>query len=187
MKYVKPLINQKDIDKYLKSLKTSSGAKFEALAVLGIETGLRISDLLKLKYGQFGASKRYLRIREQKTGKYRDILITPVMREAVLRLKKSGRHNNNTYMFTGREIDRPMDRTTAYRHLRRAGEDLGYKGFGTHSLRKTYAIRLFKDSGGDVEYVRAMLNHKYSDTTLKSYIMSGIDTGSILEIYSRGE
>jgi len=168
------------MDEYLKTLNRLSGAKFVLLAFLGFRTGLRVSDLLKLKYGAFSEQKEALKIRETKTGKIRVIPIDGEMRAAVQRLKAFTFSNQRHFLFSGRDGAKPMCRTTAYRHLRRAGEELGLKHIGTHSLRKTFAVGLYIDSGGNLELVRDVLNHKHSDTTLHSYILSGVDLKQLL-------
>jgi integrase len=168
------------IDEYLKVLNRLSGAKFVLLAFLGFRTGLRVSDLLNLKYGAFSKQKDALKIRETKTSKVRVIPIDDEMRIAVERLRAFTFSNQRHFLFTGRDGEKPMCRTTAYRHLRRAGEELGLKRIGTHSLRKTFAVGLYMDSGGDLDFVKDVLNHKHRETTLHSYILSGVDFKQLL-------
>ena len=58
--------------------------------------------------------------------------------------------------------------------LRKVSEDpqLDLKNISGHSLRKTYATRLYEDNGGDVEFVRRALGHR-SITTTQLYL--GLD------------
>lgn len=181
MNRVKPIPNQVLIRDFI-NLLCRQDAKFGLLAQIGIETGLRVSDLLKLKYGAFNELSKALLVKEQKTGKYREIKITGVMRNGVWGLQCARGKSDQDYIFSGRDGTKPMHRSTVYRHLKRAGAQLGLEGIGTHSLRKTYAVGLFKASGGDLELVRERLNHKSSDTTLKHYIMSGISLETILKV-----
>jgi integrase len=74
--------------------------KFCLLITIGVFTGLRISDLLQLKFSQFEKDNEVLNITEQKTKKQRRIKINPDLREIVERVrKKMGVEELNTYIF----------------------------------------------------------------------------------------
>ena len=168
------------LKEFLKTLFAESGDQYVVLAQLGFSTGLRISDLLKLKYGQFKRQKRVLQIKEQKTNKIKRIEITAAMREPVLELKKNTYSSDEDWVFSVR-AGKPMSRTTAYRHIKAAGARCNLTRVGPHSLRKTYAVNKFIESYGDIEFVREAMNHKYSETTLYSYLLAGLDIGELLK------
>jgi integrase len=60
--------------------------KFALLIALGTFTGLRISDLLTLRYSDFGNGD-ILKLKEGKTGKERSIKINKDLREIIERIK----------------------------------------------------------------------------------------------------
>ena len=70
MELVEPIRNKKQIDAMKKYLKGQNMRDY-LLFVLGINSGLRISDLLKLKVEEVLDRDR-ISIREQKTGKGKD-------------------------------------------------------------------------------------------------------------------
>ena len=76
-----------DVFKSLVSkLERDGNYKYCLLITIGVFTGLRISDLLQLKYSQFEDSE-YLTVVEQKTKKKRKIKINPDLKRSVMRLK----------------------------------------------------------------------------------------------------
>ena len=78
MQQVEPIRMLQDIER----LKAFLGNKKERdflLFVLGINCGLRISDLLNLKVSDV-KNKNFVELFEQKTGKYKRFPITPILR-----------------------------------------------------------------------------------------------------------
>lgn len=67
MKYVQPIRDKNKIEE-IKSYLKESGTRDLLLFTMGINTGLRISDLLKLKISDV-RGKSHVEINEQKTGK----------------------------------------------------------------------------------------------------------------------
>ncbi len=69
MKFVEPIRDKEQIKKVKQVLKQSNQRNY-LLFVLGINSGLRISDILKLKVKDV-KNKKYIEIKEQKTKKYK--------------------------------------------------------------------------------------------------------------------
>ena len=79
MEFVQPIRDIKQIETIKKLLKQQSMRDY-CLFVLGINSGLRISDLLKLKISDVsekGKVKDRIRLREKKTNKFKDFPISP--------------------------------------------------------------------------------------------------------------
>lgn len=181
MKSTRALMGEGEVSAYLEELRKKHEYKYFLLGVVGIMTGFRVSDLLKLVYGDFKAARSFLVVKEQKTGKTRQIAIQEELRAYVLDAKKMFGKRDKDYLFPGRYPDRPMDRTTAWRHLSEAAKVCGYPGIAVHGLRKTYAIRAYREFDGDLEKVRELMNHKYSDTTLYHYILANINLAELIK------
>lgn len=172
---VKPVPSEM-VEAYKKGLR-KYGQKYEVLFMVGVSTGLRISDILPLRYGDFLPGKRVLRVKEQKTEKVRNVKVSKELRYYLLRNLDYYGFELDNYLVPGRQ-GKPLSRQQAYRTLRRAGEENGLECLGTHSMRKTYAVELYK-STGDVRKVQKELNHKYESTTIVNYILSGRKGGLI--------
>lgn len=67
MKFVQPIRNKQKIEE-IKSILRNNGTRDLLLFTMGINTGLRISDLLRLKVIDV-KEKSHVEIKEQKTGK----------------------------------------------------------------------------------------------------------------------
>lgn len=137
--------------------------------------------MLGLKFKQL--EQHSFRIRERKTNKPRTIRVSEALKTMIAEYKGLCFYNQRDYIFSVR-AGKPMSRTTAYRHLKAAAVICNLEHISPHSLRKTYAINQFIDSGGNLEYVQELLNHKYSITTLSSYILSGVDNSQLASIMS---
>lgn len=119
---------------------------------VALATGLRIGDVLRLRTRQLSQSK--ITVREMKTGKRRVITLPESLKK---RLRVWA---GDVYVFPGRLDDgRPRTRQAVWKDLRRAARALRMgPGVGTHSMRKTCAVRKFA-ACGDIGRVQRLLNH----------------------------
>ena len=101
-----------DVFKSLVSkLERDGNYKYCLLITIGVFTGLRISDLLQLKYSQFEETN-YLTVVEQKTKKKRKIKINPDLKRSVMRLKDlSGVVDSDWPIFMNRYGTKPIDKS----------------------------------------------------------------------------
>jgi integrase len=103
MEFVQPIRDKKQIDAMKKILKATSVRDF-CLFTLGINCGLRISDLLNLLINDVMDEKSKLKdriaIREQKTGKTKDFPISEIAAKAINEyLAMRGNYNLNDHYF----------------------------------------------------------------------------------------
>ena len=173
---VEALQNKREINK----MKRALHGRNRALFVLGVSMGLRISDLLTLKFGDI-RDKQTLEIVEGKTGKPRVITISDTVRKEIAKLDGG----DDDYIFASRKrnadgTSKPISRVQAYRILRagakRAGLDVK---IGTHSLRKTFG-RILHENGVPLSRIMVILNHS-SEAITARYI--GITAEEIAEAY----
>lgn len=132
------------------------------------ETGFRLDDLLKVRNWQL--NKPVLQLRESKTGKIRSTVLPEHLR------RKCG--NPLAYAFATSDAKarkRKIHRTTFYRHFIAAVKRAGLDGLGytPHSLRKVYAVNLYK-ACRDLKAVRANLGHELLSTTCL-YLIGVVD------------
>lgn len=147
------------------------------LFVVGIATGYRCSDLLRLKFSDFFnddySFKKELDIIEQKTRKRRKMPITGNMRNAVkLYAEKSGTLNLDDYVFKSREgHNKPIDVSSARRIFNKMETDLNLPYHcSTHFLRKTFAywfVNKYKNDMTAIATLQEMLNHSSEKITLR--------------------
>ena len=196
MKTVEPIRDNKTI-KNMRAILKSQSTRNELLFILGINVGLRISDILKLKVRDLTKSntkapKDYVIITEIKTRKTKKFYIGDIVKKVIENYMKE---NNNpgfdTYIFLSKKgINRPITRQQAYRIINNAAELLGLverndKGnlihgeIGTHTLRKTFGYHSFQN-GTSLELLMDLFNHSSKTQTLR-YI--GITEDQKKEVY----
>lgn len=122
------------------------------LICLGINSALRISDLLHLRWDdvyEFSMDRfrRHIIITEQKTKKETRIALNENAVNA-LTLYKTSIHkiSGEMYLFPGRDGSKiPLSRSQAFRIIRHACERLHMeKGISCHSMRKTFGYHAWK-------------------------------------------
>ncbi len=181
---VQPIRSQSDrnaMDIYL----MHKNPRDRVMFTLGIYTGRRISDLVKLnvrdvayidRKGHLCIAERLI-IQEQKTGKFADPLIHPKVRRILSKYLRFRRKHSETL---GGLLNEPLlksqksrrdgqyriTRQHALRVLKTAARNCGitYK-IGTHSLRKTFGYIQYQ-GGTSIELIQKMLNHSSPEVTL---------------------
>ena len=147
---------------------------------LGINTALRISDLLRLKMADVRARER-VTLSEQKTGKMREITLNSKARDIIARRVVD--HPTDVWLFqsTGnraKSAGKPISRETVARKFKEIGEMLGIH-LGTHSMRKSRGAAMYHD-GVPIETICKVLNHSSPAVTMR-YI--GIDRATVAKTY----
>jgi integrase len=167
MNTVDPIRNLEVIEKIKGDLKSVSARDY-GLFVLGINSALRISDLLKLTVGHMKQPELYIRM--TKTGKEIKLPISSYLRKE-LRPLIDGR-DDSEYLFASRQakkgdgIRRSIDRSQAYRILKKVTQKYGLKRVGTHTLRKTFAYHHYRTKK-NVAVLMDLLGHQDEYVTLK--------------------
>lgn len=161
---VEPIRDLNEIERMKSALKDISYRDY-MIFVFGINTGLRIGDILALTAGDV-RGKSEIRIREQKTGKVRDVYITNGFYKELNEYCKNISDENPLFP-SRRNKKNPVDSVRFYRVMKRAGEEAGVNAhIGTHTLRKTFGYHMYKKTK-DVAMIMEMLNHESPDVTRK--------------------
>ena len=173
MKGARPL-NQCEVRALLRSIRGSYAVRDRCLVELGLNVGLRISNLVRLTVGQVshaGRPLRYLRLpaREMKSRRGHTIPLNSPARariEEMLRWKKHmGEPTELTApLFRSREGGCMTTRRAA-QIISSAADRAGLEpGVSTHSLRKTLATTLM-ERGVSLRVVQELLGHRELATT----------------------
>jgi len=188
MKKVQPIRDIKKIRAIKGNLKKRNPRDF-LLFTLGINTGLRISDILKLKVedvkDQAGNIREYLDLNEKKTKKQRLIYINDEVKSALeYFFKKTGIYDLDRYLFVSEksEENKPITRIRAWQLLQSWCREVGIEGrIGTHTLRKTtgYQMRM---AGVAIELIQEVLGHQSISMT-KKYL--GITDDEITKVLKK--
>lgn len=127
---------------------------------VSLETGLRIDDVLSLKWDSFVSAKKFT-YRAQKTGKKGTKRLS-----SSLAAELSQRSNHKSeYVFPGRKLNRHRTRQAVWKDIKKAAAMMGVVlNACPHSARKTYAVELRKEKG--LAEVQKELQHTDMTTTM---------------------
>ena len=160
--------------------------KYCLLIATGVFTGLRISDLLQLRFSQF-ENTDILTVQEQKTGKNRRIKINPDLKTIIDRVKgRISRVNTEQYIFLNRYGTKPIDKSWVNVELKRIFKKYGIELEGnvsSHMFRKTLGNRVLKLNNYSNESIVLLMEvFQHSSVALtKRYL--GIREREILDVY----
>ena len=181
MKIVQPIRDKNKINQMKIELR-KKGTRNYLLFVTGINTGLRISDIIKLRVldvlNEDRTIKSHICINEQKTGKRKKFKINDTLAREFLEYTKNMKMTD--YLFISRKgINKPITRIQAYRLLNSVALKIGLEEIGTHTLRKTFGYHFYKKTK-DIVMLQKLFNHSSPSITL-AYI--GIEQDEIDEAY----
>jgi len=139
-------MNWDDFKSLILKLERDQNYKYCLLISIGVFTGLRISDLLQLKFNQF--ENEFLTIVEQKTKKTRKIKINPDLKLVVDRIRHKMKVTNlDQFIFINRYGTKPIDKSWVNVNLKKIFKQYGIQTEGnisSHLFRKTLGNRVLK-------------------------------------------
>jgi integrase len=160
--------------------------KFCLLISVGVFTGLRVSDLLQLKFNQFIGTD-FLNIIEKKTKKERRIKINSDLKDIVERIKiKMNIVDDEQFIFVNKYGTKPIDKSYVNVKLKDLFKkyDIHLEGnVSSHLFRKTLgnrALKLNNYSNESIILLMELFNHS-SPITTKRYL--GVRNSEIESIY----
>lgn len=169
MKVVEPIRDTDDIERIKDFLKRKNERDY-VLFLFGIYTGLRVSDIIPIKVKQIMRDK--IEIREKKTGKLRHFPINPELRKVLNHYIENKQLKEHDFLFPSRNKRKDngvkichISRIQVYKILKEAGEHIGLKNIGTHSMRKTFGYHFYKQNS-NITILQQIFNHSTPEITL---------------------
>ena len=162
MEYVEALKDRKfilEIKEYLKS----NSLRDYLFFVMGINMGLRLSELLHVKVEDVSED-----------GKIKDfygnnpfIYMNKHVKQAIIEYLHKRQLDSTDYLFKSQKCASPITRQQAYRIINKAAKDVGVPGkVGTHTLRKTFGYHAYR-SGVAVSLLQKHFHHATPSETLR--------------------
>lgn len=166
MELVNPIRSKEQIDRVKQILKAQSTRNY-LLFVFGINSALRISDILALRKKDVVTGE--VVITEEKTGKRKQFPLNSAIMEVLKDYLPT--LNDDEFLFKSRQANREGDkvisRQQAYTILTKAFKDAGIQeNCGTHTLRKTFGYWNYKQFK-DIAMLQRILNHSSASVTLR--------------------
>lgn len=175
-----------DFKSLISKLERDREYKFCLLISVGVFTGLRISDMLKLRFDQF-ENTDILTIQEQKTKKTRRIKINEDLRIILDRIKrKMNVADSSQYIFLNKYRSKPIDQCYANVKLKELLKKYNISVEGnvsTHMFRKTLGNRVLKLNNYSNEAVILLMelfSHS-SPAVTRRYL--GLREQEIMDVY----
>lgn len=147
-----------------------------ALIVIGLNTSLRISDILMLRWKDVynyktGVYRQHLTVTEKKTQKSNIVAINAAIINALELLRESEKEMKpSDYLFSSQKGEnRPITRNRAFTIIKEAASTLGFEdNISCHSLRKTFGYQAWKQ-GVQPALLMSIYNHSSYEIT-KRYL-----------------
>lgn len=168
MNTVQP-IRDKDKLEELKNELKKNGTRDFMLFYTGINSGMRISDIVILKKDDVrnsdGSMKQHITVIEKKTGKQKRF---PLCNGLLVEMEKYTKNMKfGEYLFKSRKGDNnPITTVQAYRIINEASKRIGLEEIGTHTMRKTFGYFHYQQYK-DVAILQEIFNHSAPSVTLK--------------------
>ena len=192
MKTAQPIRNTNDLNNFKEYYKkVHPNKRNQVLIIIGLNTALRISDILSLKWEsvydfdrkQF---KSHIELVEQKTEKNTMIFmnrnILEILAEYKEYLKSEGKKvRRNQYIFRTNGKNVPISRTQAFRIVKEAAEYHHIPGIiSCHSMRKTFGYHAWKQGLSPVLLMN-IFNHSSFQITKRYLGIEQDDRDAIFE------
>lgn len=158
MKTVQPIKDKEKLNQVIDNL---GGIRNKMLFRLGLNTGLRISDILDLKVSDI---KRTIELTEQKTGKIKRFQLSDSFYDELIQYIKS--YCRGEWLFPSKTGE-PLSYAQAYKIIKTAGRKAGIDDIGTHTMRKTFGYYAYNVLKVPIAYIMEALNHSSESHTLR--------------------
>ncbi|MEG1502090.1 MAG: tyrosine-type recombinase/integrase [Synergistaceae bacterium] len=184
--YAHPIKSEKDIARISNHLISTGKYRDNALFIVGINIGLRCSDLRLLKVNDFlnsdGSFKENFYILERKTAntrklkQNRHIGINEAVQQSIRLLLANKPKALDDYLFTGdcnrcANVSAPLTRQSIDKIIKKIMKELEIDGrYATHTLRKTFGYHIMKKNGNDPRVLlllQQIFGHSSQQITLR--------------------
>ncbi|MFU2207768.1 tyrosine-type recombinase/integrase [Solidesulfovibrio sp. C21] len=163
---VEPIINMKDI-KSIKKLLVDR-PRDRLLFVLGINSGLRVQDILSLKVSDVRTCSigDRVSIKEKKTGKENVLILNKEIKTALDEYLRCAKRQDDHYLFKSRKGQNyPLTTYAVTMMVQRWCDEINLKiNAGAHTLRKTWCYQQ-RQMGSSWELLAKRLNHSTPSIT----------------------
>ena len=182
-----PIRNKKTLENFRNYYKKEENKpRNYALIVFGLNSALRISDILKLKWKDVCNSTGYLEhiiVTEKKTGKKNVLALNRATKEALDYYRKTIETiDSEHYIFSSQKFkDEPITRSQAFRIIQKAAQKCGMKEpVSCHSLRKTFGYYAWKN-GTPPALLMSIYNHSSYEITKRYLGIEQLDKDEVYE------
>jgi len=145
-------------------LESIRSLKHRAITMTAYGTGMRISEVCKLRPTDIDSKRKLIHIRDGKRGRDRYVMLSRVQLECLREYWKRARPPGD-WLFPGSDPSKPIGAAAVRDALRKAAADAGItKKVTPHILRHSFATHLL-ENGEDIRTIQVLLGHGSIRTT----------------------
>lgn len=139
----------------------------QVMIMLALQTGMRVSELIKLKYSDITPSEGCFKvhIKQGKGKKDRMVFITPDMFDSLQELRISSPAGESAVLVFHTTTGEPVKDSYLRKMIKDKGARAGVPRLHFHLLRHTYLTRTF-DKTKDIRVVQEIAGHASINTTM---------------------
>jgi integrase len=140
------------------------------LFTIGVNNGLRIGDLLKLRVRDVMYAKPgdIIPIKEGKTKKKNVLVVNNTVYKSLQNYLKTIKPKESDFLFKSKKSHTPISVQAANILVKKWTNEIGLKGnYGTHSLRKTWGYLQRTQFGVGFEVIAKRFNHSSPTITMR--------------------
>jgi site-specific recombinase XerD len=159
-RHLPEVLSKEEVVTFLGAL---TNPKHRALVLLLYSSGLRVSEVVRLRAEDMDVSRGLLRVRGGKGARDRETLLSPRALEAVRIYREAFRPTG--WLFPGGRDGRHYSSRSVQRIVEACARRAGIqKPVSPHVLRHSFATHLL-EAGTDLRYIQELLGHQSSRTT----------------------
>jgi integrase/recombinase XerD len=137
--------------------------KYRALLMTAYAAGLRLAEVATLRVEDIDSRRMVIRVRQGKGRQDRYVMLSPKLLALLRQYWMAARPR--TWLFLGRDGDRPIGPHAVMKACRRARKQAGLeKRVTVHTLRHSFATHLL-EAGTDLRSIQVLLGHHSPRTT----------------------
>ncbi|MEH7379349.1 tyrosine-type recombinase/integrase [Bacillus sp. JJ1533] len=169
MEFVDPIRDVNKINEIKEVLKKQSQRDL-LLFVFGINTGIKISDLLFLRVEDVwddSGIKEFLYVKDATSEEVKAYYLNNMVKKELSEYLRTIKFEGSDFLFKSKKDNQPISRQQAYRIINHAAKEVGIPGkIGTHTLRKTFGYHAYL-KGIAISILMDIYNHHSPSETFK--------------------
>ena len=169
-------LDDEERDKLLASCQASKSKALYPIVILAISTGMRMGEILNLKWKDIDLSRSRLVLHETKNNERRAVPIVGLAQQVMKKLSKV-RRIDSPLVFPGSDPEKPINIRTAFDS---AVDNAKIEDFRFHDLRHTAASYLAMN-GATLAEIAEVLGHKTLQMVKRYAHLSESHTSSVVE------
>lgn len=176
------IVSKEDIFYFIDSF---VNIKHKTIAALLYSSGIRVSELVNLRYEDIRRNSMQIYIKKTKTRTDRYAILSKNIISQLTEYWKSAGKPSSGYIFTGRDKDKHISTATVQSFFRKHCEHIKFKiKLTPHGCRHHFGTHLYEE-GNDLLVIQKLLGHKTIESTTIYVQISNPSKMNIISPYDR--